>query len=108
MLDAVLLIPLLLPQPIGLDGFEVPLAALLLVTRMFVPPRLLAITNDLAIHGVSRQFLAVIIRPPFALALGLAADHLLWSIDGRDEETLTIRTATGHAQADSSALRHEL
>lgn len=101
------MIPLLLPLTVGGKHFRTPLAALFLVVRMFLPPLLLAVTDDLAIQGIGRLLLAMIISPPLALALGLAADHLLRSIDGRDEETLTVRTGTGRAQADSSALEED-
>ena len=95
MLEATFLIPLVLPLTVAGKHFRRPLAALFLVVRMFRPPLPLAVAHDLAIHRVGLQLLAVIISPPLALALGLAADHLLRSIDGREEETLTVRTANG-------------
>src|SRR5271157_429483 len=35
---------------------------------------------------------------------GQATDHLLGPVDRRDKETLTVRTAAGRAQTDSSGL----
>src|ERR1017187_64289 len=104
MLEAAPLIPLLLPLPISLDDPRVSLSALLLVVRMFIPPLLLAFANDLAIHGIGDQLLAVVVGSSLALTGRLATDHLLGSVDRRDKETLTVRTAVGRAQTDSSGL----
>jgi hypothetical protein len=103
-LEAAPLIPLLLPLPISLDDPRVSLSALLLVVRMFIPPLLLAFANDLAIHGIGDQLLAVVVGSSLALTGRLATDHLLGSVDRRDKETLTVRTAVGRAQTDSSGL----
>jgi hypothetical protein len=71
---------------------------------MLVPPLLLAFAYDLAILRVSRQFLAVIIGAAPALALRLAADHLLGTINRRQKGTLAVRTAARLAQAHSSGI----
>jgi hypothetical protein len=93
--------------PIGLHGPRVLLAVLFLVVRMFVPPLLLAFAHDLAIHRVRLQLFAVIVSSSLALTGRLAADNLLGSVDRRDKDTLTVRTAAGLAQTDSSELQDE-
>ena len=75
-----------------------------LVVRMFIPPLLLAFANDLAIHGIDHQLLAVVVGSSLALTGRLATDNLLGSVDRRVKETLTVRTAAGRAQTDSSGL----
>jgi len=90
--------------PISLDRPRVSLSALLLVVRMFVPPLLLAFANHLAIHDIGHQLLAVVVGSSLALTGRLATDDLLGSVDRRDKETLTVRTAAGQAQTDSSGL----
>src|ERR1700758_4369054 len=104
MLQAAPLIPLSLPLTVVLDRFWVRLATLFLILGMLVPPLLLAVAHDLAIYRVSRQFLAVIIGAAPALALRLAADHLLGAINRRQKETLAVRTAARLAQAHSSGI----
>jgi hypothetical protein len=104
MLQAALLIPLSLPLAVVLHQFWVRLATLFLILGMLVPPLHLAVAHDLAIFRVSRQFLAVIIGAAPALALRLAADRLLGTIDGGQKGTLAVRTAARLAQAHSSEI----
>jgi len=107
MLQTPSLIPLPLSFTVVLHHFRVRLATLFLILRMFVPPLLLAFTHDLAIFRISRQFLAVIICATPALALWLAADLLLGTINRknrRQKGTLAVKTAARLAQAHSSGI----
>jgi hypothetical protein len=72
-LDAALLIPLLLPLAISLERPRVSLSVLLLVVRMFIPPLPLGFANDLALHGIGHQLLAVVVGSSLALTSRLGS-----------------------------------
>jgi hypothetical protein len=88
-----------------LDGFRMLRKILPKVVGMSLPPLSLAIAGDLAILRIRAQLLPVIIAAALALALRLAADNLLRTINGRQERTLAVRTTAGLARADSSVTR---
>jgi hypothetical protein len=56
---------------IALDQHGILLAVLFLVMRMFVPPLLLAIANDLAIFRIYFELPSVTVSAPPTLALRL-------------------------------------
>jgi hypothetical protein len=95
----------LLLLAITLDGFRMLRKILPKVVGMSLPPLSLAIAGDLAILRIRAQLLPVIIAAALALALRLAADNLLRTINGRQERTLAVRTTAGLARADSSVTR---
>ena len=74
----------------------------LLVISMPSRPFLLALQHNLVILRVIRNFLAVIIGPPSTLALRLAADFLLGTIQSRQKRPLAVRTTARLAQTGSS------
>jgi hypothetical protein len=98
--NTALLVTQLLLLAISLDGFCMLRKILPKVVGMSLPPLSLAIAGDLAILRSRAQLLSVIIAA--ALALRLAADNLLRTINRRQERTLAIRTTAGSGQADSS------
>jgi hypothetical protein len=102
------LIPLSLALTVVFNQRRILLTTLLLIIGMLVPPLLLAFAHDLAILGVGRQLLAVIIALAPALTLWLTADPLLGTIYRRYKRTLAVRTAAGLVQADSSELEGEI
>jgi hypothetical protein len=106
-LEAAFLVPLLLPLTVACTHLGMPLTALFLVAGMFVPPLLLALADDLAIHRVACQLLPMIISPAPALALRPAADHLLRTVSGRQKETMAMGTTAWRAQTNSSELRDD-
>src|SRR5947207_11988775 len=75
------------------------LPALLLIAGMLLPPLLLAFPHPLAILGVRRQLLAVIIRATPTLTIRLTANPLLGTVSGRQKRTLAVRTTAGPAPA---------
>jgi|SRR5215469_7286386 len=97
-------ISLPLPFPVVLHQFRVRPATLFLILGMLVPPLLLAFPHHLAIFRIGRQFLAVIISSPPLLALRLATDFLLGTINGGQKGTLAVRTAARLAQTHSSGI----
>jgi len=74
---------------------------------MLLPPLLLAFPHPLAILGVRRQLLAVIIRATPTLTIRLTANPLLGTVSGRQKRTLAVRTTAGLAQVDSSGFEGE-
>ena len=105
MLQAPNLIPLPLPLTVVLNHFRIRLAPLFLILRMFVPPLFLAFAHNLAILGVNRQFLAVVIGAASALARRLTADQLFRTINRWQKSTVAVGTATRLAQAHSSVIQ---
>lgn len=105
MLQAPSLIPLPVPLTVVLHYFWIRLAPPFLIPRMFVPPLFLAFVHNLAILGVDRQFLAVVIGAASALARRLAADHLFRTINRRQKTTVAVGTATRLAQAHPSVIQ---
>jgi hypothetical protein len=73
---------------IALDQHGILLAVLFLVMRMFVPPLLLAIANDLAIFRIYFELPSVIVSATPTLALRLV-------VDGR--ENAEKRTCSRHS-----------
>ena len=71
--------PLLLT--VVLHQLRILSAVLFQVIAMFIPPLLLAFAHHLAIHGVDRKLLAVIIGPALTLTLRLTADLLLGTVN---------------------------
>jgi len=88
-----------------LDGLRMLRKVLPKVVGMSLSPLSLAIARHLAILRIRAQLLPMIIAAALPLALRLAADHLLRTINGRQERTLAVRTTAGLAQADSSVPR---
>ena len=70
--------------------------------RMFVPPLLLAIANDLAIFRIYFELPSVIVSAAPALALRLAADGLLWTVGRTLKSALAVDTAAVLGHVDSS------
>jgi len=62
---------------------------------MSLPPFLLAIANALRILRIGLDLLAVIISAPMALAIWLATDYLLRSVQRWCKELLAITAAPG-------------
>jgi hypothetical protein len=91
---------LLLAVPLYCLGVILPV--LLLIAGMLLPPLLLAFSHPLAILGVRRQLVAVIIRATPTLTIRLTANPLLETINGRQKRPLTVWTTAGLAQVDSS------
>jgi hypothetical protein len=87
---------------IALDQHGILLAVLFLVMRMFVPPLLLAIANDLAIFRIYFELPSVIVSAAPALALRLAADGLLWTVGRTLKSALAVDTAAVLGHVDSS------
>ena len=87
---------------IALDQQGILLAVLFLVMRMFVPPLLLAIANDLAIFRIYFELPSVIVSAAPALALRLAADGLLWTVGRTLKSALAVDTAAVLGHVDSS------
>jgi hypothetical protein len=96
-----LVTPLLL-LTIPCDGFRMLRKILPKVVGMSLPPLSLTIARDLTILRIRAQLLPVIIAAASALALRLAADNLLRTINGRQKRILAVRTTAGLAQADPS------
>jgi len=96
---------LLLAVPLYCLGVILPV--LLLIAGMLLPPLLLAFPHPLAILGVRRQLLAVIIRATPTLTIRLTANPLLGTVSGRQKRTLAVRTTAGLAQVDSSGFEGE-
>jgi hypothetical protein len=91
---------LLLAVPLYCLGVILPV--LLLIVGMLLPPLLLAFPHSLAILGICRQLLAVIIRATPTLTFRLTANPLLRTVSGRQKRTLAVWTTAGLAQVDSS------
>jgi hypothetical protein len=91
-----------LPFTIGFYQFRIGLAALLVVIRMPATPLLLAIQHNLVVFRVARNFFPMIIGAPPTLTLGLTADFLLRTIQGRQKPSLAVRTTARLAQTGSS------
>jgi hypothetical protein len=87
---------------IALDQHGILLAALFLVMRMFVPPLLLAIANDLAIFRICFELPSVIVSAAPTLALRSAADGLLWTVERTLKSALAVDTAAVLGHVDSS------
>jgi hypothetical protein len=87
---------------IALDQHGILLPVLFLVMRMFVPPLLLAIANDLAIFRIDFELPSVIVSAAPTLALRLAADGLLWTVGRTLKSALAVDTAAVLGHVDSS------
>ena len=87
---------------IALDQQGILLAVLFLVMRMFVPPLLLAIANDLAIFRIYFELPSVIVSAAPTLALRSAADGLLWTVGRTLKSALAVDTAAVLGHVDSS------
>jgi len=87
---------------IALDQHGILLAVLFLVMRMFVPPLLLAIANDLAIFRIYFELPSVIVSAAPPLALRSAADGLLWTVGRTQKSALAVDTAAVLGHVDSS------
>jgi len=87
---------------IALDQHRILLAVLFLVMRMFVPPLLLAIANDLAVFRIYFELPSVIVSAAPTLALRLAADGLLWTVGRTLKSALAVDTAAVLGHVDSS------
>jgi len=70
--------------------------------RMFVPPLLLAIANNLAIFRIYFELPSVIVSAAPTLALRSAADGLLWTVGRTQKTTLAVDTAAVLGHVDSS------
>jgi hypothetical protein len=87
---------------IALDQHWILLPVLFLVMRMFVPPLLLAIANDLAIFRIYFELPSVIVSAATALAFRSAADGLLWTVGRTLKSALAVDTAAVLGHVDSS------
>jgi hypothetical protein len=72
--------------------------------RMFVPPLLLAIANNLAIFRIYFELPSVIVSAAPTLALRSAADDLLWTVGRTQKTTLAVDTADVLGHVDSSEI----
>ncbi len=97
---------LLLAVPLYCLGVILPV--LLLIAGMLLPPLLLAFPHPLAILGVRRQLLVVMIRATPTLTIRLTANPLLGTVSGRQKRTLAVGTTAGLAQVDSSGFEGEI
>jgi hypothetical protein len=96
----------LLAVPLYRLGVILPV--LLLIAGMLLPPLLLAFPHPLAIRGVRRHLLAVIIHATPTLTIRLTANPLLGTVSGRQKRTLAVRTTAGLAQVGSSGFEGEI
>src|SRR5437762_12915530 len=80
------------------------LPVLLLIAGMLLPPLLLALPHPLAILGVRRQLLAVIMRATPTLTIRLTANPLLGTVSGRQKRTLAVRTTGDLSHVAASGL----
>jgi hypothetical protein len=87
---------------IALDQHGILLAVLFLVMRMFLPPLLLAIANDLAIFRIYFELPSVIVSAAPTLAFRSAADGLLWTVERTLKSALAVDTAAVLGHVDSS------
>ncbi|PYT86003.1 MAG: hypothetical protein DMG36_26850, partial [Acidobacteria bacterium] len=85
--------PALLPA-ISFHLLRVILAILLPIVRVRPAPLPGAVKADLLIHRIAGDLLPTIIVAAFALACGLAANHLLRMIRGRPKGLLTVTATT--------------
>jgi hypothetical protein len=108
MLDAASLITLALSLTIALDQQRILPTALSLIIRMFVPPLLLAVADNLAVLRVVPKLLPVIVGPAPALTLRLAADELLRTVNRKQKGTLAVGTAAALVHIDSSEIQPNL
>ena len=74
---------LLLAVPLYCLGVILPV--LFLIAGMLLPPLLLTFPRPLAILGVRRQLLAVIIRATSTLTIRLTANPLLGTVSGKQK-----------------------
>lgn len=88
----------LLRLAVALRGLRMSLPVVLLVAGMGSPPLLAAVTHDLAVLEIGLKFPAVIVTVAATLAVRLAADPLLGTIEGKWEELLAVGTAAEVAQ----------
>jgi hypothetical protein len=84
---------------VALGGFGMFLPILLPVIPVRLPPFFLTRAHIFGIGGVVPDFFAVILAAPPTLAIRLAADALLWSIDGRLKNLLAVRATPARTHA---------
>ncbi len=86
------LVTILLFAPILFNGLRVSLAILAPVIGMLCTPFPRAVQTDLTIFRIGLDSLAVIVRTPAALAVGVTTNSLLRPVGGRLERLLAIAT----------------
>jgi hypothetical protein len=96
------LVTILLFAPILFNGLRVSLAILAPVIGMLCTPFPRAVQADLTIFRIGLDSVAVIVRTPAALAVGVATHGLLRPVGGRLERLLTIATAASDRQRQHS------
>jgi hypothetical protein len=84
------------------------LPVLLLIAGMLLPPLLLAFLHPLAIHGVRRQLVAVIIPAATTLTIRLTANPLLGTVSRRQKRSLAVWTMAGLSHVDSPGCEGEI
>ena len=97
---------LLLAVPLCCLGVILPV--LLLIAGMLLPPLLLAFLHPLAIYGVRRQLVAVIIPAATTLTIRLTANPLLGTISRRQKRSLAVWTMAGLSHVDSPGCEGEI
>jgi hypothetical protein len=95
MLNTATLVPQFLPLAIVLDRFRMLDSVLARVIGMGLAPFLPAIAHQFDILGIILQLLPVVIPPALALAVRLATNSLLRTIQGAKKRLLTVGTPLG-------------
>jgi hypothetical protein len=77
-------------QPVSLDGCRIPLPVLLPIAGMTGPPFSGTVPADVAVFGIGRELLSVILGAAPTLAIGCAADCLTALELRKLEDLLTV------------------